>query len=41
MQEGKVVVSGGLQIAEKWREVKGNREREIYTQVNPEHSKER
>ena len=36
MQEGKVVVWGGFQIAEEKREVKGKGERERYTQPNAE-----
>ena len=36
MQEGKVVVWGGLQTAEERREVKGKGERERYTQLNAE-----
>ena len=36
MQEGKVVVWGGLQIAEKRRETKGKGEKERYTQLNAE-----
>ena len=34
MQESKVVVWGGLQIAEERREVKSKEEREKYTQLN-------
>jgi len=34
MQKGKMVVRGGLQIAEKRREVKGKGEKEIYTHLN-------
>ena len=36
MQEGRVVVWRGFTIAEKKREVKGNGERERYTQLNAE-----
>ena len=36
MQRGKMVVSGGLQIAEKRREVKGKGEKEKYTHLNAE-----
>ena len=36
MQKGKMVFLGGLKIAEKRREVKGKREREICTQLNAE-----
>ena len=36
MQEGKMVVRGGLQIAEKRREVKGKEEKERYTHLNAE-----
>ena len=39
MQEGKVVVWGGLQTAEERREVKGKGERERYTQLNAEFQK--
>ena len=35
-QEGKVVVWGGLKIADKRKEEKGKGEREIYTQLNAE-----
>ena len=34
MQKGKMVVRGGLQIAEKRREVKGKGEKERYTHLN-------
>ena len=40
MQKGKMVEEA-LQIAEKRREVKGQGERERYTQLNAEISKER
>ena len=36
MQKGKMVVEGGKQIAEKRREAKGKREKEIYTHLNAE-----
>ena len=36
MQRGKMVVSGGLQIAEKRREAKGKGVRQGYTQLNAE-----
>ena len=36
MQRGKMVVSGGLQIAEKRKEAKGKGDKERYTHLNPE-----
>ena len=36
MQRGKMVVSGGLQIAEKRREAKGKGDKERYTHLNTE-----
>ena len=36
MQKGKIVVWGGLQIAEKRREAKGKGEKEGYTHLNAE-----
>ena len=39
MQKGKMVVSEGLTIAEKRREVKGKGEKERYTHLNAEFQK--
>ena len=36
MKKGKIVVQGGLQTAEKRREMKGTGERERYSQLNAE-----
>ena len=36
MQKGKMVVEEALQIAIKWREVKGKWEKETYTRLNAE-----
>ena len=36
MQKGKMVIWGGLKIAEKWREAKGKGEKERYTHLNVE-----
>ena len=36
IEKGKIVVRGGLKIAEKRRDMKGKGEKEIYTHLNAE-----